>query len=108
MGPLLVVEDERRGARSSQLDRTARDLGVSFRQVHRGRAAGIDGAAGESRHRIAQGLTHVQEGLVVHVLVEHGELVEVGLGFPELSLAEPGQDAVPHRVHIVQGLLARR
>src|SRR5262245_1366963 len=73
MRPFLIVEDERCAALRAELEAAGGNVHVA--RPWPGAGVGRCAGAGETRLRICKGLARIGEGLVVHILVERGELV---------------------------------
>ena len=109
VAPLLVVEHERRVAGCAGQELPARHGHVAGQSARPGigRRSRV-ARRRESRSRIAERLARPRERLVVHVLVERGELVEVAVHRTREPGSEPLEQAVVDPLHVREGLRARR
>ena len=108
VAPLLVVEHEGGvpGRTGQTLPARHGDVAGQIAGSGVGRRSGV-ARDREFRPGIPQCLPRPRERLVVHVLVERGELVEVAVHRARGAGAEPLQQAVVHPLHVREGLRAR-
>ena len=108
VAPLLVVEHEGDVSRRTGQELPARhgDVAGQIAGTGIGRRSGV-ARDRELRPGISQRLPRPRERLVVHVLVERGELVEIAVHRARGAGAEPLQQSVVHPLHVCEGIRAR-
>ena len=106
VGPFFVVEHEGRIPGGAEQERAARHVDVA------GQRAGVrvrrPTRPVEPGFGVAQGLARVGIGLVVHVLVEGGELVEVAVLLTRHRAVQTFEQGPEDVLHVHQDLVQRR